>query len=393
MRGVAQEAEARTPARRRPPFAGSARARRWCHVAAGACFAAAGVTWFATGPVWAATTLGPAKTAWYDRSGTQNVTGETTPAAAQPGELEVGYVPAQATAPQQTLPPAPGLPGAPVQPPSGSVGGNSVGYATAFAAVDYEVPLQSGDQSIDPSSITATLTLALDQASSANVSDGDLLACPTATTLWSAGGDQDASQAPQYSCADAVSGNVDSSAHTVTFALTSAQESSLSAGSFSLAIVPGTAPAGPFQAVFSAPSATSFTVTDASPAGDANANLDQTFPGADQSGSLDLSAGPGGLGLQAFTPEAAPVPTPAPAGTAPGTAGTPSGRTYEAAPASLHGGLGAGAQRTVALVVLLGLGTLLVLASSMSPGRAPRSLRAALLAGDSLRRHGSVRPR
>lgn len=353
-------------------------ARRLLRVGAGACFLAAALL-AAGGPASAATTVGPAKTAWYDRSGSQNFTGETTPAAAQPGELEIGYVPAQATVPQETVPPAPSVPGAPVQPPAGNAGGNSVGYTTAFAAVDYEVPLQVGGQSVDPSSITATLTLTLDQASSTNVSDGDLLACPTSTTLWSAGGDQDASQAPQYSCADAVTGNVDSSAHTVSFALTSAQENGLSAGSFSLAIVPGSAPAGPFQAVFSAPAADSLTVTNASPAGDANANLDQTFPGGDQSGGFDLSGNPGDGGLQAFTPEAAPIPGPAASAATPGAAGTPIGRAYVAGPA-LHGGLGAGVQRTVALVVLLGLGTLLVLASSTSPGRAPRSLRASLLA-------------
>ena len=353
------------------------RARRWLRLGAGACFAVAGFGWWTVGSASAAgnDTSGPTKTAWYDRTGAQNVTGETTPSAARADELEVSYVPAQATAPQQTIPPtvtSPTVPGAPVQPPGppeGNVGGNSLGYALAFAAVDYEIPLEQDGQTLDPSSLAGTLTLALDQTSSSNVSTGDLLACPTVTTLWSAGGDQDASQAPQYSCSDAVTGNVDSSAHTVSFALSSSQENGLSAGAFSLVIVPSTAPAGPFQAVFSAPGATSFVLTDASAMG--NPNTDLVGSGSsDLSGTGDLSAG--SIEPQAFTPSSA-GPSPSAPGS-PGGASVPVGGYHEL-PAVLRGGLGASAQRTVALVVLLGLGTLLVLASSQQV-RAPRSLRA-----------------
>lgn len=359
------------------------RTRRWLRLAAGMCFAAAGVTWWAAGPAAATTNVGPAKTAWYDRSGAQNVTGETTPSAAQPGELEISYVPAQATAPTQTLPSTvtpPAVPGAPVQPPAppqGNVGGNSIGYALAFAAVDYEVPMETDGASLDPSSLAGTLTLALDQTSSSQVSTGDLLACPTVTTLWSSGGDQDASQAPQYSCSDAVTGNVDSQAHTVSFALSSAQENSLTPGAFSLVIVPSTAPTEPFQAVFSAPGASSFVLTDASPLGNPNDNVDLSVASPDLSGAGDLSGGD--LGLQAFTPaSAAPSAGTTGAHGGTGTAALPG--TYATTPAVLHGGLGASAQRTIALVVLLGLGTLLVLASS-NGRRAPRSLRV-LAAGD-----------
>lgn len=349
-------------------------------LSAGACFVLAGVAWLGMGAASAAVTAGPTKTAWYDRSGAQNVTGETTPSPAQPGELEVSYVPAAATAPEQTIPPAPSVPGAPVAPPSGNVGGSTLGYTVAFAAVEYSLPLEVGGQSVDPSSITGTLTLALDQASSGNVANGDLLACPTNTTLWSAGGDQDAGQAPPYSCADAVSGNVDSAGHTVSFALTSAQESQLSPGTFSLVIVPGSTPAGAFQAVFSPPGDTSLAVTGESPLGNANDNLDNGLAGGTDQGSS------GDFGLQSFSPApdsgagsvvgpAATAPVPAassgPAGSRGGTADALGAR------AALRGGIGSNAQRTVALVVLLALGTLLVAASSR-PGRSPRSLRTML---------------
>lgn len=354
------------------------RARRMFRLAAGACFAAAGVTWWAVGPAAASSNVGPTKTAWYDRSGAQNVTGETTPSAAQPGELEVSYVPAQVTAPTQTLPSTvtpPAVPGAPVQPPAppqGNVGGNSIGYALAFAAVDYEVPMEADGASLDPSSLAGTLTLALDQTSSSQVSTGDLLACPTVTTLWSSGGDQDASQAPQYSCANAVTGNVDSSAHTVSFALTSAQENTLTPGAFSLVVVPSTAPTEPFQAVFSPPGASSFVLTDASPLGNPNDNVDLSVSSPDLSGAGDVTGAD--LGLQAFTPSSGAPSATSPAA-APGGAATGAlPGAFATAPAVLRGGLGANVQRTIALVVLLGLGTLLVLASSTGR-RAPRSLR------------------
>lgn len=352
---------------------------------AGFGFLVAGATlWVAGGLAAAATTVGPTKTAWYDASGGQNVTGETTPSAAKAGELEVSYVPAAATTPQQTVPSTPGLPGAPVAPPQGNVGGSTVGDTVAFAAVDYEAPSTVGGQPADPASITATLTLTLDTTSSSGVASGDMIACPTRDTLWTAGGDQDAAQAPAYSCGSAaVPGTVDSAAHTVSFSLTSAQENGFTAGTFSVVVIPSAAPSGAFQAVFTAPDTTSFTVTNES----ALTSLDQQGanpnPG-DQNLGTDLNANPSGFGLQAFSPpDTTDLGT---AGTGPSDAtgsaptGTGTGRTvqpstaYAAAPAALHGGISGGAQRTIALVVLLAIGGLLV-ASSAGEGRAPRSLR------------------
>jgi hypothetical protein len=167
-----------------------------------------------------------------------------------------------------------------------------------------------------------------------------------------------------------VTGNVDSAAHTVSFALSAAQENGLSPGAFSLVIVPSSAPTGPFQAVFSAPAATSFVLTNASALGNPNGNLDQTVSPSDFSAIGDLSAG--GIAPQAFTPSSA-----GPSATGSGSSATnslPVGG-YRELPAVLRGGLGASAQRTVALLVLLGVGALLVLASSTQV-RAPRSLRA-----------------
>lgn len=341
-------------------------------LAALACGAGAAVFWFAAGSAAAASTQGPSKTAWYDNSGTQNVTGETTPAAAGTNELEVSWVPASTTVPQQTVPSTPTVPGAPVSPPSGNTGGNTVGGTLTFAALEYDVPLQSGGQTIDPTSITAMLTLSLNPSSSQGVSTGDLVACPTTTTLWSAGGDQDASQAPQYSCAgsSAVTGDVDTTKNTVTFSLTAAQENQFTPGAFSIVIVPGTAPSGPFQAVISPPSATSLSVTSETPAGNPDVNLaTPAFPGD----TTNTPPGDNGTFPSDFA-----LSSPSPSDTNPsstgGTSASPAIRGYTPQTASLHGGIGSGAQRTVALVVLLAIGALLVAASSR-PGRAPRSLR------------------
>lgn len=343
-------------------------ARRALRLAAGACFGGAAALGLVPGPVSAAASLGPAKTAWYDASGAQQVTGETTPSAAQPGELEVAYAPASATVPQQTAPSTPAVPGAPAPTP-GQAGGGSVGGTLALAAVEYDVPLQSGGQSVDPSSITALLTLTLDQASSQGVAAGDLLACPTETTLWSAGGDQDVSQAPPYSCSSgAVTGKLDTSAHTVRFDLGQAQENALSPGSFSLVIVPSPTPSGPFQAVFSAPGGDSLEVTGESQA--QNLGSDQLGAG----GPLDQSGLPGSDGGVLANPSAfALAPAPATGGGPSPGARTIRPGIYRSVPAALHGGLGTSAQRTVALGVLLGIGALLVAASSQRV-RPPRSL-------------------
>ncbi|MHB8439074.1 MAG: hypothetical protein ACYDD4_07920 [Acidimicrobiales bacterium] len=330
--------------------------------------AGAAVLLVGAGTASADTTAGPVKTAWYDNSGAQQATGETTPSAAKSGELEVSYAPAGASAPTETVPPAPTVPGAPAQVPSGPVGGSSVGNTLAFAAVDYQVPTTVNGQQVDPTSITAVLTLTLDSTSSPGISTGDLIACPTASDLWSPGGDQDASQAPGYSCGtSAATGNV--SGQTVTFDLASAQESPLVPGEFTLAIVPGTSPSGAFQAVITQPTGTSLDVTGESPAANLNQNLAYTPP-------ANPTPAPGAFGIQPFAPTttfaptaSSPVPSTTPAPLAP-TATTP----LTAGPVSaLRGGLGAGAQRTVALMVLLALGVLLVAASSRTT-RAPRSL-------------------
>lgn len=350
------------------------RGRAALRLAALACVAGAGVLWATAAPAGASGPQGPSKTAWYDNSGSQNVTGETTPSAAGPDELEVSYVPASTTVPQQTVPSTPTIPGAPVAPPQGNAGGNTVGGTVDFAALEYDVPLQSGSQSIDPTSITAVLTLGLDPNSSKGVSTGDLLACPTTTTLWSAGGDQDASQAPQYSCAGsgAVTGDVDTAKNTVTFSLTSAQENQFTPGAFSIVVVPGTAPSGPFQAVITAPSDTSLTVTNEAQAGNPDVNLaTPVFPG-DTTNTVPGDSGsfPSDFALSAPSPSG----TGTPSSTGGDMTASPSARGYTPQSAALHGGIGSGAQRTVALVVLLAIGALLVAASSR-PGRAPRSLR------------------
>jgi len=346
------------------------------------CLALAATSWFATSSAFGATTLGPTKTAWYDNSGAQQVTGEQTPSAAQSGQLEVSYAPAGVAEPQQNLPPAPAVPGSPVGAPSGQVGGKTVGDTLAFATVEYAVPLNSQGQSVDPSSITATLSLALDSSTSANVSSGDLVACPTSSPLWSAGGDQDSGQAPSYSCGSgqAVTGNV--SGNTVSFAVTSQQESTLEQGVFSLAIVPGSSPSGAFQAVIDPPGATSFGVTNESPLSNANSNLagsegsSSTAPSSVGSAS-DVSSE---FGLSPFSPASTPAqqgasPASSPSGTSsPATGGSVPGRLAAGSKPAPAGGLGASAQRTMAVLLLLGLGALLAVGSSRRV-HVPHSLR------------------
>jgi hypothetical protein len=340
-------------------------------VGALACLTGAAVVWWAV-PALATQKLGPTQTAWYDTTGAQQVTGETTPSPARPGELEVSWAPAQATVPQETVPSTPTVPGTPVAPPQGTEGGNTEGGTLAFAALEYQVPLGSGSQTVDPSSITGLLELTLDTTSSENVQSGDLLACPTATTLWSAGSDQDASQAPRYSCAnDSVTGNVDSADHIVSFSLDSAQESTLQPGTFSVVIVPSTTPSGPFQAIFSAPGTDSFQVTGETSSSNVNLNL------AGPPENTPPTQAPPSIGNVAPSAYAQTAASPSLNGSSQPNRSTTSPVGYSSSPvAVLRGGLGSNAQRTVALLVLLALGALLVGASSRQT-HVPHSLRQA----------------
>jgi hypothetical protein len=345
--------------------------------------------------------LGPDKTAWYDNLGLQSTTGETTPSVASNGQLEVEYVPAAVSVPPVTLPTAPVTtptlpPSAPVGvpvPSGGSVGGSTVGDTLSFAEVQYTVPLTAGSQSIDPTSIRGVLTLALDSQSSANVSSGDIVACPTSNNLWASGSDQPATQASPYDCSAgaAVTGNYDASSATITFNLSSAQEyvePSGPTGIFSLAIVPGSSPTGPFTAVIQPPSATSFDVTGESPGSDANQNLANSGAGPPASApavtpttttpaasafeqeSAGLTGGSGVSPVSPVTPAAAPVGTPAT------TATTSPGAVALSAPVptAVVSGLSSGFQRTIAVILLMSLGAGLWMAASLKR-HVPKSLR------------------
>ncbi|MHB8330249.1 MAG: hypothetical protein ACYDD6_11620, partial [Acidimicrobiales bacterium] len=148
----------------------------------------------------------------------------------------------------------------------------------------------------------------------------------------------------------------------------------------------------PFQAVITAPGSNTLVVTNESPTGDLNSNLSPDAAALSTTGPTGgtggpVAAGSGGFGLQSFTPSASGASSTSPAVT-PGATGTsgaaPAGPSFAAGTpvSSVHGGLGSSAQRTVALVVLLALGALLVAASS-NPARPPRSLRSMLLASGS----------
>ncbi len=363
--------------------------------AAAACALAASFVWL-SGTT--ASALGPDKTAWYDNSGLQSATGETTPSVASNGQLEIQYAPAGASAPSQTLPNAPSStptlpPSAPVgvpAPTGGKVGGSTVGNTLAFAEVEYTVPLQAGGQSVDPNSIRAVLTLSLDPQTSSNVSSGDIIACPTTSNLWAAGYDQKASQASPYDCsaAHAVSGNYDASSNTITFQLSSAQayqEPSGLTGIYSLALVPGLSPTGAFTAVINPPSPTSYALTGESPVSNPNQNLAAPAPGspggpavapltvapptsAFQQESSGLQGTPGAVSISPVTPAPAPTPITTPIATPNVVAlGTPT-TTFTTT------GLLSGYPRAVAVILLMILGTGLWVGAQRKR-RSPKSLR------------------
>jgi hypothetical protein len=363
--------------------------------AAAGCVLAATFVWL-SGTT--ASALGPDKTAWYDNSGLQSATGETTPSVASNGQLEVQFAPAGATAPSETLPNAPTAP--PTLPPSapvgvptptgGKVGGSAVGYTLAFAEVEYTVPLQVGGQTIDPASLHAVLTLSLDPQTSSNMGSGDVVACPTTNNLWAAGDDQQARQASPYDCSAGheVTGNYDATSNTITFELASAQayqEPSGLTGIYSLALVPGTSPSGAFTAVINPPSPSSYALTAESPVSNPNQNVAAPAPGtagapatapltvapptsAFQHESSGLQGTPGSVSISPVTPAPAPAPiaTPiaAPNAAALGTSTTTSTTT----------GLLSGYPRAVAVILLMALGAGLWVGAQRKR-RSPKSLR------------------
>jgi hypothetical protein len=347
-------------------------------VAAVLCVLVAAVLWLTAGR---AAALGPDKTAWYDTTDLQQYTGETTPSVAGAGQLEVAYEPAAVTEPTETTPSVPVTP--PTLPPSapvgvpvpslGQVGGATLGGTLAFATLEYTVPLQVGGQSINPSSISGVLTLSLDPSNSVGMASGDMVACPTTNALWASGDDQPDTQAPPYDCAagTAVTGNYDSASNTVTFNLNGEQEyqgPSGPTGIFSLALVPGTSPSGPFTAVIDSPSASSFAITNESPGSNAEENL-----------AADGSSGSFGLSGSGVNSSSGPLSPLSAAGSSPAQGTTPTSSTATPGAVDLGvpaaaTGLGGGSQRTIAVILLAALAAGLWMGAS-NTGRTPRSLR------------------
>lgn|GEM_PF-6705676 len=321
-----------------------------------ACLLAAGaLVWFG-GPAWA---LAPDRTAWW------NTVPVTTPTSA-PASL-------------------PTAPTTPVTAPS-TIGPNELevsftGTGTAaFAAVQYTVPLQVATGTIDPSTLTATMTLTLDTANSTGTPA--VVACPT-TTPWSAGGDQQAATAPATDCSgDALAkGTVDATNHTVSFSLGAAQEESYDPGVFAVAILPDPSATQPFQAVFDGPGDQSFTVTGEQVEPTTTTTTAVPAGNGGGAGSSGLGSDQGGGGVFALAPPfeapgalapAAPVATPS----EPTTGVSPGARVplaLGARPAARQG-MSPSVQRAVAVVVLVLLGVGLAAAAGREQ-RAPRSLR------------------
>jgi hypothetical protein len=354
------------------------------------CVLLAALMWLQAGK---ASALAPDKTAWYDALGLQTYTGETTPSVAGFGQLEVAYVPVSVTVPSETLPDIPITP--PTLPPSvpvgvpvpdlGRVGGMTIGDTLAFAAVEYTVPLQVGGQAIDPNSLRAELTLSLDPNTSIDLSSGDIVACPTTNALWASGADQPSNQAAPYDCAPGmgVSGNYDASSHTMSFALSSAQEYQAPSGPtgiFSVVLAPGSSPSGPFMAVFDAPSSSSFVITGESPASNNEDNL--AGSGVSSGNGLTNGFGPSGVDFGGIpglpSTGVGEAGGTSPVSTSPITAVTTPGTVALGTPADVSAtrGLSSGSQRMVAVILLAALGAGLWMAASQT-GRRPRSLRQA----------------
>jgi hypothetical protein len=224
------------------------------------------------------------------------------------------------------------------------------------------------------------LTLSVDPSSSIGLGSGDVIACPTSNALWASGADQPASQAAPYDCSPgvAVTGNYDSASHTISFDLTSAQEYQAPAGPtgiFSLVLAPGSSPSGPFTAIFDAPGSSSFDITGESPAADGS-----SVPGGSSGfgSSLGIGTGTGQLGGTSDLPfsltgAGAGVQPAASSAANPSSALEPSASGSTADVTALPG-LTSGSQRTIAVILLVGLGGGLWMAAS-NTGRRPRSLR------------------
>ncbi|MDA8183177.1 MAG: hypothetical protein M0035_01915 [Actinomycetota bacterium] len=349
-------------------------------------FGAAAALLLAAGPVSAASSSGPSS-GWWNESPLPISASPTTPA----GDLQVTY--------------------------SGT-------STLAFAAVRYSVPLTSGGQQIDPSSITAALTLSF--PSTGVVGTPAIDACPT-TSSWSAGGDQPSSKAPTYSCSNglASSGVYDSGSSTMVWSLGAAQESASTPGVFSVALVPAPGTTSPFSAEISAPSASDFQVLSESSVSQSggggssgttsggtsgtSTNTGTNLGGSGYSGSGSSAGSGSGSGSASYVPagSSASVFNPPPFTATPAATGssTPSPVSTSATPASAPstgsslGGASRGStrlalgapvsrkgtsssnQRTIGLVMLIALGVALAAGASRQ-NRAPRLVADLAFLGD-----------
>lgn|GEM_PF-4050147 len=259
---------------------------------------------------------------------------------------------------------------------------------TAFGAIWYKVPLTSGGQKVDPSSIQAVLTLSLDTTDT--VGTPALEACPTASK-WKPGGDQPAKKAPKYVCSHGLGspGNYNSSSNTVTWNLSALQERKRTPGLFSVAIVPagGLGASSSFSAEFNAPDKSSFSVLSWAPAGRGGSSAGAPpSPGlgtpAAAPGPVSPGASAGGGSYAPSSPASSSPSVAGPSGSAPtgsgsgapkaSTTGSTATGTTGTVPATLttHGMSGA-AQRNLAFGLLIAAA--LVLASNKKVRR-PRLL-------------------
>lgn len=272
---------------------------------------------------------------------------------------------------------------------------------TAFGAITYKVPLNQGGQKVDPTSLQAILTL-----SYANQSAGTptLEACPT-TSSWKPGGGQPASAAPKYSCSggSGAQGIVNSSSSTVTWNLSSLQESVSTPGVFSVAIVPASnlTPAQSFSTEFNPPDPSSFRVlswtpttggaglgsssssSSSFPTGTGSSSAPPVASGAGSSSpavgasnpSSSFSGSSGGGGAVSSPASAAPASAgsgssaSSPAGSSGSPVGSALGSTTPAAATTTS----AGTRKDLLLGLLLGL-ALLALVVAGQKSRVPRLL-------------------